>query len=810
MKFLLKFLALLLCANLSLSELLCPQRKEPPQEIQIDSSYTLNPITYSGVTYKTIQIANKIFLDKNKAGIYSASSTIYADSQFCPDDFIIPKKADYEAIITQLGADAYSTFTDPKGFNLEAGKYYLTNTLGKEGMNKIFMYLDGTNIKFIDAHPFKVNSVCRCMLELSRINLVFPNLKGAIELNPNEDTLIQTSREKYASGFLWKIGDSIYTTKTITHKFEKSGMYMVEFWGNYINGEILYLCENVFVKKNSITNTQDDTPAGENIKKIEIDFEMEYTSTLHFEHSNSPVAPRIDGGYYVSVTGKDKYLHVLSFDKDDELIKDFNTNENAYPFDIASTDYGFAIYMKEIGSSYHSYLSVYNKDFELINTVQIMNNTADDDRTKVSKKQIIRYESSRDPVFGMNFMYEPDNGKLIYSRGRIFLIFCHYNYFLDNGGHTGDTIVTFNDILTDMDFGITWGSSHSLVQSVTFDDFYFWTAALGDAYPEGIKVEYTSKSEFSNEYDPIHKKYNLRISKGNDKLAGSIKGYHNGSADGKLGGILYFAKLGLYCLIYAKTPNYSSDEKNGKNIIYMTTWKFTGSVISDIQTTEIKQFESNNVMQVRAGRYGDDKVFIIYSETTKSGGNSYGTVHKGTTPKLYIIKLPGKDFLVNDEIYDKLLMNTNEDLRTFEDGVLIWATANKEGKLTINKIGKTHFDEESIDTIQNTLTKKDLEDYLSAHDTITEDIPNEEIIEQEEEEKGKLSGGAIAGIAVGSVGGAAGIGVGIFFLLRYLKKIKSTPEPSTQTKVEINFSSSKSDVINNANKRGKRKKKTKS
>ena len=806
MRFLLKFLALLLCANLSLSELLCPQRKEPPQEVPKDPSYTLAPISFNGITYKTIQIANQIFLDKNFVGVNYATSELYEDSKYCPDDFIIPKKQDFEAIIIQLGADAYSAFTDPKGFNMEAGKYYLTNTKGAEGMNKFFMYLDGTNIKFIDAYPFDLNRVCRCMLDLANINLVFPNLNGAIELNPNEDTLIQTSKEKYASGFLWQIEGKTQEGKTITHKFEKSGMYMVEFWGNYLNGEVLYLCENVFVKKNSITNTQADTPADENIKKIETEFEMEYTPTLHFEYSNSPVAPRIDGGYYISVTGKDKFLHVLSFDIDDNLIKDFNTNENAYPFDITATDYGFAIYMVEIGSSYHSYLSVYNKDFELINTVQIMNNTADDDNKKPSnlKKQIIRYESSREPVFGMNFMYRPDNGKLIYSRGRIFLIFCHYNYFLDNGGHTGDTIVTFNDILTDMDFGITWGSSHSLIQSVTFDNFYFWTAALGDAYPEGIKVEYTSKSEFSNEYDPIHKKYNLRSSSSTSSLAGSIKGYHNGSADGKLGGILYFAKLGLYCLVYAKTP----DAQSGKNIIYMTTWEFTDNKISNNKTMIVKTFDSNNVMQVRAGRYGDDKVFIIYSETTKSGGNSYGNVQKGTTPKLYIIKPKEQQILVSDEIYEKLLMNTNEDLRTFEDGVLIWATANTEGKLTINKIGETHLDEESIDAIENTLSKKDLEYYLSTHDNITEDIENEENLE-EEEKKGNLSGGAIAGIVVGSVGGAAGIGVGVYFLLKHLKNIKSVPEASTQTKVDINYSSSSKRDINKTTKRGKRKKKTK-
>ena len=255
-----------------------------------------------------------------------------------------------------------------------------------------------------------------------------------------------------------------------------------------------------------------------------------------------------------------------------------------------------------------------HKNFELINTVQIMNN----DKTNMEvdstlEKQIIRYDSKGQPVYGMRYMYDPDNGKLVYSRGRIFLIFAHYNYFLGNGGHTGDTVVTFNDVLQDMDFGNTWGASHSLIQSATFDEYYFWTAALSDAYPQGIKVEYTSKRDFYNSYDPVNKKNNLRVNEENDNLAGSIKGYLNGSADGKLGGILYFAKLGLYCLVYAKTPNYSEDENKGKNVIYITTWKFTGNQIAEEETTEIKIFEEGkNVMQVRAGKYGDDKVFVIY------------------------------------------------------------------------------------------------------------------------------------------------------------------------------------------------------
>ena len=58
-------------------------------------------------------------------------------------------------------------------------------------------------------------------------------------------------------------------------------------------------------------------------------------------------------------------------------------------------------------------------------------------------------------------------------------------------------MATFNDNLEDIDFGLIFGASHSLIQSATFDDNYFWTATLSDAYPNGIKVEYISLTELT-------------------------------------------------------------------------------------------------------------------------------------------------------------------------------------------------------------------------------------------------------------------------------------------------------------------------
>jgi hypothetical protein len=96
-------------------------------------------------------------------------------------------------------------------------------------------------------------------------------------------------------------------------------------------------------------------------------------------------------------------------------------------------------------------------------------------------------------------------------------------------------------------------------------------------------------------------------------------------------------------------------------------------------------------MQVRAGKFGDDQVFIMYSETTGAGGQGYGNVPKGTTPKFYLIDITKSKKLKQDVSLSKLIMNTNEDLRTFDDGVLIWATSNKDGILSVIKIGTSGY-----------------------------------------------------------------------------------------------------------------------
>ena len=57
-----------------------------------------------------------------------------------------------------------------------------------------------------------------------------------------------------------------------------------------------------------------------------------------------------------------------------------------------------------------------------------------------------------------------------------------------------------------MNFGLTWGASHSLIQSATTSGIHFWTASLSDGHPMGIKITYTSLNHFYTTNDPVKKK----------------------------------------------------------------------------------------------------------------------------------------------------------------------------------------------------------------------------------------------------------------------------------------------------------------
>ena len=110
-------------------------------------------------------------------------------------------------------------------------------------------------------------------------------------------------------------------------------------------------------------------------------------------------------------------MHILSFDKDDFLIKDFDTGEKAKPHDITTTYLGFAVYVVDADNIHHSYLFAYDKEFNLVKTVVIMNNENTKENQRIDAtpdKQLIRYNKNGKPEFGIRFIYQADNAKLVY------------------------------------------------------------------------------------------------------------------------------------------------------------------------------------------------------------------------------------------------------------------------------------------------------------------------------------------------------------------------------------------------------------
>ena len=730
------------------------KKSNPPRKIEIDKNFTINPIQFNNKVTTSYQVGNRIFTKETTIGYYTS---IYNNTDLCPPDFIVPYKEDYENLIKYLGSKAYSTLTDPKGFNMTKGLYYITNSKGKtdEWFSFFMMYLDGKEIKISDKTSTQLgakNLIIKCVLKVPETKIEFPLVEGDIDYN--KSTTIRTNG-KYFNGYLWKIGNNFYNSKSVTYTFTRSGSHLIEFWGNLINGEVAYSCDYAYVKKKPVSNKQNFNI--NTVKLIETDFEMHYYGYIYFSCSSSPVAPKVDGSYLIAVSDKSSYLHILHFDRYDNLTKDLNTTKIGYPVDIVETDYGFVVYATTLKGE-ASYLDLYNKNFELIKTLYVMNNKHED-RMEPSDmtRQIMRYTSSGSPEFGMRFMIYSEGGKLVYTKGRIFLIFGHRNF---NGKeyHNGDSSATFNDLLEDIDFGWGWGTSHSLSQSATFDEKNYISASLNDAISAGINVYYLSKTEFLNNnnyyYDPVNKKYNLRSSFGFSNLTGYMRGYKGMFPMSRMGGILYFESIKKYCLVYAKTPNYSNDDKNNTNIIYLTAWELKDKKLSNNKTIEVKVFpKDKNVLHVRVGKLGDDKAFIIYNESQYQG-NGIVTQPVGEKPKVCIVNMKTLNIEKSDIFIDNLYMNSNEDLDTFNDGVLIWATSNKEGKLVINKIGTPRLNE-SFDDIDYILTKDDL----------TKD--------EKKSEEDKLSGLAIFGIIIGVIFGLIILLFVFFILYKFIRRNKN-------------------------------------
>ena len=70
----LSFLVILFLMNYTCGLLLCPKSNNPNQTINIDTSYTINPVIYNDEIYTAVQVGKKIFLNRFKGKIQYGTS----------------------------------------------------------------------------------------------------------------------------------------------------------------------------------------------------------------------------------------------------------------------------------------------------------------------------------------------------------------------------------------------------------------------------------------------------------------------------------------------------------------------------------------------------------------------------------------------------------------------------------------------------------------------------------------------------------------------------------------------------------------
>ena len=694
------FLFITLIINIYPYAFKCPSNSTLPESFEKTKTYSFEQITENDVTYTPVLMGNSIWIQNN---LQMKTVTTGDQENICPKGYRVPYISDFEEMIANL-SDPYSAFTNTTGFNLSAGRYAVTNSKADSNLNSYLyyvIYVNGTSKK-VEKTTILINKVA------SYMKCVIETLSPEIEVGPTSNYSPYVGDQKYfymndtfLLGTLWRINNNSITKNqyNISYTFENNGINMIENWHYDLIGNLHYKCKNIFVDIN-LTSTLKDFNYDEQYSVINTTVTSNYNNKLHFTYSNAPVAPRLYGGYYIAFrSDKDNCIHVLSYDKNNILLKNFNTTKKGYVFDIVATTIGFAIYMKDedevilsTNIQYHSYILVYNINFELVYTKNIMNNNIVNKSNINSAKQINRHDISGEVVNGMQFMYDPMNAKFLYTNGRIFLIFSYTNY--ENGN--GDTIVTFDDFLKDIDYGAVWGTFQSLNQVISEEKDWVWTVTLSDNL--GLDAVHVSKINFTNNFDAVAQAFNEREYYKVNNIFGTITYIGDNQTYVKVGGLMYLSDYSLLCLVFAQT----NDAEAKHHGIFLALFSYSRSYSSSLYSL-LELDASKDIYNIRAGHVGNN-IIILYSLSSTTTSRTTGDLPKGSPTYLLLAKYDGEKFEIvkKDVLIGNGYMGTNEDMRNFKDGRLIWTSIDANGNILIHRLG----------TLNNDNTKNDDDDII--------------------------------------------------------------------------------------------------
>ena len=528
-----------------------------------------------GVTYGLlISIPNGLWM-LSEFSIQSSPLTI---SKSCPSGWVPPSKSDYQNLLNFANTYNFSILTDPTVFNMNTSRYYGSNTKYNASNYNFSDYaayqfygLKFTNKSY--ASVSTMNSIAYisrtktfCVYSGRSINNSVSSSSSILNISglSTRDLIkgIKYTFEVLNTNMLahqWSINGLVNNSKSIYLIPMKYGKFLINSKATYFDGTVIASCSIIWVR--NYTGTEANTSlTPQDIHQVQFTNKPAYRSiSLHFTSGSAPIAPIDTGGLYCLYANQtDMRLFVKWLDNEGNQIKEIDLGRSGFPFDIVSVVWGFVFMAIDYNEPNTLYLMGINiTDISVVFKRIIMDN-GDNPIVYNSDQMIFYKDAAGDPSFGMDAMFDPTNGRLFFAKDRIVCMFAHYNHFGNNSDgsrndHTGDTLVTFNLTGQDDKLAFSWGSSHSLSQSLVYNGDRAIMSSLGDAYPQNIRFANSDIAVSNSVADPKTLLNNrLDNSANSNLLDGIIPANGQGFSCGRMGTLSVFGDGTFNTISYSR------------------------------------------------------------------------------------------------------------------------------------------------------------------------------------------------------------------------------------------------------------------
>jgi hypothetical protein len=674
----------------------CPANASPPSVLANKSStYSPQAVVINGVNYGVPRIiGNLIYLVKD----FVVYPSILSLNTTCPTGWRPPTYAELNTVLTSFANSsvAYTNLISTSGFTAAANIAYMTsqkdNNITDPNNSTSFnyegMFIDAVNKKAYFASIntyFSKTMAVKCVWDDTALDITVPAADPAI----NTGITLSSATQNLVS-YLWVVNSKQATTTTYSVTITTPGCYTVQLWAKNLINNVDYNCKVIWIQNNFGSNYASSLSLA-SIQSVNLGIKANVNLNLFLNNGNGPIAAKSLGGFYLAYSDMGtNTVHVLEFDANYNMLVNRDLQMNVLCMDIVATEWGFVIYAKYTNDTNHAFLAGYNSDYSNRFTRTLMNNGQTPSSVTNNANEVSFYSSNGVRVPGTEVMFAANNGKLSYGRGRIGLIFAHYNYFgLTSVGtridHTGDTYYSFDSNGQNERYAWGWLTSHSLYQSHYYNGQYFITAALGDDYQENITFCIVDGFNTDGFYDPVRQGYFRHPKLCWVVIPGNIPGDGAGHSCGRLGGIHQFGST--FALVYSRKP---CTTINAEQVVVTNTVNELAVISFNIVNGALTNFNKKTIlpsadyiMAVRSVKYGN-KILVNYAVQNTSAGQSFDNAYfTGSEGNYFLLTDITGTLYTNPFKYSALSTPTSDDIVVLQNGQVVWANVDVNNNLSI-------------------------------------------------------------------------------------------------------------------------------